>query len=387
MGVGRPHNLTELEILAVDADVNVADGHPRQQLTPSQAAVVGRIPEMFEVAAATSFEALEARAHRAFMDAVGQYRAPVGTGRMLSCYASSVGIDVVARCLSERARNVALIHPTFDNIPDLLKAWSVQLVPLEESDLDIRGVERIAADDLDCLWLTTPNNPSGCVVDEARLRHIAEFCAVRDLVLVLDTSFRGFDRRAQYDTYALLDEIGGEYVVIEDTGKLWPTLELKLGIVVYSPRNRLRLERAMSDVLLSVSPVVLQLVEGFATDAANGGFAQLHGHIADNRCRLREALGNLDAVRVVDNGTRISVERIEIVNGHAPQLWRELSARGVHVLPCGPFHWARPSDGESYLRVALGREPETIERAVSEIRRSMEKHSQSRATLTKPALL
>jgi enduracididine biosynthesis enzyme MppP len=367
------HNLTELEILALSAEVNVADGHPRQRLTESQRAIVGKFPELFALAAGVPFEALETRAQRSYMDAVQQAAAPVGSGRIFSGYASSVCIDAVARCLSESAPRVGLIHPTFDNIPDLLKAWSVQLVPVDEDQMDASGIERAGGGDLDAVFVTTPNNPTGRVVGEAALADIAQYCAARDMVLVIDTSFRGFDVRAQYDTYELLDATGVDYAVIEDTGKLWPASELKLGMVATSERTRLQLERAMTDILLSVSPFVCLFVDALARDAADGGFEQLHRLVADNRERVRNGLRDAPNASVVETDTRVSVERIKLADGvSAALLWEQLRSRGVHVLPCGQFHWARPGDGDCFIRIALGREPEMIERAIAEIRHSLE---------------
>lgn len=366
-------NLTEFEILALDAEINVADGHPRQELTDSQREIVARFPEMFVAAGRHHFEELEMRAEHAFFGALQQWRAPVGTDRTLSAYASSVAMDVVARCLARVAPKIALIHPTFDNIPDLLKAWSLELVPVEEDDLNPRAIERAGGRDLGCVFITTPNNPTGRVLDEDSLGDIADFCKTRGLVLVLDTSFRGFDVRAQYDNYALLDGIGVEYAIIEDTGKLWPTSELKLGLLVSSRRTRLDLRRAMSDILLSVSPFVLLLVEAFAQEAAMGGFERLHRLVASNRELLRHELEDVECARVVDGGTRISVERIELDEGmSARAIWKELQEEGVHVLPCGPFHWARQHEGDRYLRIAIGREPETVERAARAIKRHLQ---------------
>jgi enduracididine biosynthesis enzyme MppP len=371
-------NITEFEILALDAEINVADGHPRQELTDAQRDIVARFPELFMAAGRHHFEELETRAEKAFFSAVRQWQAPVGTDRILSAYASSVAMDVVARCLAKEAPKVALIHPTFDNIPDLLKAWSLELVPVEEDDLNPRAIERAGGRDLGCVFITTPNNPTGRVLGEESLGEIAEFCKARGLVLVLDTSFRGFDTRAQYDNYALLDGIGAEYVIIEDTGKLWPTSELKLGLLASSRRTRLDLRRAMSDILLSVSPFVLLLVEAFAQDAAMGGFERLHGLVEGNRELLRRELEDVECARVVDGGTRISVERIELDEGlSARAIWKELERESVHVLPCGPFHWARQPEGDRYLRIAIGREPETVERAA----RAIKRHLQTAGTL------
>ena len=366
-------NLTEFEIVALDAEINASDGHPRQELTGSQREIIAELPEMFLRAGRTPFEALEERAHRAFFGALGQARAPVGTGRVLSAYSSSVAMDVVARCLRDAAPRIALVHPTFDNIPDLLKAWSLELVPIEEDQLVPRELERIGGNDLDCVFITTPNNPSGCVVGRDELAEVAEFCASRNIVLVLDTSFRGFDTRAQFDTYELLDGTSVEYVIIEDSGKLWPTSELKLGLLASSERNRLNLERAMSDILLSVSPFVLLLVEAFSADAAQGGFESLHRLIRGNRELFRRELAGASSARVVDNGTRISVERVELADAASAQaLWADLRADGVHTLPCGPFHWARPGEGEPFLRIALGREPELVEQVARAVRGHLE---------------
>jgi aspartate/methionine/tyrosine aminotransferase len=45
-----------------------------------------------------------------------------------------------------------------------------------------------------------------------------------------------------------------------------------------------------------------------------------------------------------------------------------LLQRGVHTVPCRPFYWAQPDEGEHYLRVALSRNPEAVESAVEAIR-------------------
>ena len=37
--------------------------------------------------------------------------------------------------------------------------------------------------------------------------------------------------------------------------------------------------------------------------------------------------------------------------------------RGVHVLPCAPFHWADPEGGLRFIRISLARPFETVEMA------------------------
>ncbi|MGW6857016.1 aminotransferase class I/II-fold pyridoxal phosphate-dependent enzyme [Streptomyces xanthophaeus] len=353
-------NLTRYEILALDGDINVSDGHPRQSLTTGQQAVIDRLPELFHSSAREGFADLESRAQREFLHSLGQLSAPVEAGRVLSCYSSSVAMEVVARSLSDVCKTIGLIHPTFDNIPDLLRGRGIGLVPLDEQELIQGRVPALA--EVDAVFLTVPNNPTGAVIGPAALRTIAESCAGHGKILVLDTSFRGFVTEEREDTYALLDRTGVHYVIIEDTGKLWPLSELKLGFIGHSAACPLDLYENLSDVLLSVSPFVLALVAEFADEAGAGGYQRLHTLVSRNRRILREALEDTEA-RLPGNPSDVSVSMIDLPAPlDAGRVWADLKASGLHVLRCEPFYWAAPARGSRRIRVALARDSVVIEK-------------------------
>ena len=144
--------------------------------------------------------------------------------------------------------------------------------------------------ELDAVMTANPNNPTGPCSAAPALRRLADACADRGAILVIDACFRAFDTRTQYDSYAVLDESGVEYVVIEDTGKLWPTGGIKLGFRVTSARNRLPIVEVAADILLTAPPFATAVVEAFALDMAAGGLATLQARIDGNREILREEL-------------------------------------------------------------------------------------------------
>ncbi|MFF7166812.1 aminotransferase class I/II-fold pyridoxal phosphate-dependent enzyme [Streptomyces sp. NPDC008086] len=354
-------NLTKYEMLALDGGLNVSDGHPRQSLSPTQHRILQRMPEIFARAAEEQFAEIERRAQRTFLDSLGQFTAPVEAGRVHSSYASSVAMDVVARSLRPRVRSIGLIHPTFDNIPDLLLGWGHQLVPLEERALTEGEIPELHR--LDAVFLTVPNNPTGTVIGTEALRRIAVTCADRGIPLILDTCFRGFAPQDRPDMYALLDETGVEWIMIEDTGKLWPLLELKLGFISYSRQCSFDIVENLSDVLLSVSPFVLSLVTEFAEDARKGGYEQIHSLIRRNRTVLAEALEDTGA-SLASHPSGVSVTLVKLPDHLSSRpVWRELRRAGLHTLPCDPFFWADKGQGERYLRVALSRDTPLIEKA------------------------
>ncbi|MCB4208805.1 aminotransferase class I/II-fold pyridoxal phosphate-dependent enzyme [Arthrobacter sp. UM1] len=370
-------NLTEFEYAAINCHVtNVADGHARQKQTRSQAAIIDDLPAVFRESERTPVDELEYRAHRAFFGMLGQTGYPAEhKDRIFACYASSVAMEILARALATEVSSLALVHPTFDNIPDILKGMHINLVPFEEELL--HGGERSRVEDLvqsvGAVFITTPNNPTGRVLGEKRLRMLAEICAASDAVLCLDTSFRGFDPRAQYDHYSILENSGCRWAVVEDTGKLWPTLDLKVGWLVTSANLNLPVGKVYSDILLGVSPMILTLVRRFAEDGTAGGLVELQKFIAENREIVREGLRGLDGVTHEGDEVYGSVERVFMERRSSSDVWSELADSGVYVLPCHKFHWARPEEGDTSLRIALARDPENLALSVRRIREVLER--------------
>jgi enduracididine biosynthesis enzyme MppP len=360
-------NLTQLECMALNSPLNLADGHARQDLTSSQREIIRELPDLFAEGIKRPAEELERSAVNTYFSMLGQHSFPTGPGRLLSCYSSSVAMEIVARSLATAIKSIALIHPTFDNIPDILKGVGLHLAPLPEEQLRDGDLDAVISS-VGGIFVTTPNNPTGRVLSEARLQYIANKCAERDIIFVLDTSFRGFDTRAHYDHYALLEASGCRWIVIEDTGKLWPTLELKVGWLVSSANINLPVTQIYSDILLCVSPLVLALVERLAEDAAVGGLSELHRFIAMNRQIIRSELADLPGVHFPDATSRGSVERIHLGERSSTATWNALRERNIYVLPCQKFYWANPAEGGNALRVALARPASSLATAARALR-------------------
>ncbi len=224
--------------------------------------------------------------------------------------------------------------------------------------------------------MTHPNNPTGLITPEGHLRSLAAHAVRHGQTVIIDASFRGQVRAAQYDMYALLDEAGADWIIIEDTGKLWPTHELKIGMLAYSTRTKLPIERAFSESLLSASPVVLQLIATLARDWSSGGYERAHALIDRNRATVEEAIRPA-GLRLADPDSQISVARVELPQDgpDSSLLYQALVARGVHVLPCAPVHWADPQSGLRFIRLSLARPFSAVEAAASTLAKSYQELS------------
>jgi enduracididine biosynthesis enzyme MppP len=362
-------NLTQYETVALDSELNLSDGHPRQDLTEQQRQIVESLSDMWMQSFKHPASTIEREAAEAFFSLFGQKSHLDSHDEIVACYSSSVAMEIFARALSQQGSSIALLHPTFDNIPDILRGNRLNLVAIDEEDCHRQqALSEELLNKVDAVFLTTPNNPTGRYISAVLLDRIARQCAASDTILALDTCFRGFDIRTHYDHYAILRESGSRWVVIEDTGKLWPTLELKVGWLSWSSNVGIPLRRVYSDILLAVSPVILMLVRKLADDAMAGGMERLHWSIAENRKALRETLSGIDGVSFPDSDSRVSVERIEFASIDAAAVWRLLRDRNIYVLPCRMFHWDRPEEGNNMIRVALSRPLGKVLRGAEAIR-------------------
>jgi hypothetical protein len=70
-----------------------------------------RIADMFTEASSRPFPDIEYEAHTTFLRAIGQHNVPVGTGRILSCYSSTLAPEIVARALPAKAQVVPPSSP------------------------------------------------------------------------------------------------------------------------------------------------------------------------------------------------------------------------------------------------------------------------------------
>jgi len=354
-------NLTQYEQVSGRLRHNLSDAHTHQWQDSAQRQIVQRLPGIYLRSEFGRQEDMETGFQQAFFGLAGQHSVAANPYLFLS-YSASVSIDIVATYLAERNLSAGLVQPCIDAQAAILRRRGVRLIPVAEATLSGRAGLRdllTRGDRPDALFLTLPNNPTGFALGQAGFERLARMCEATGTLLIIDWTFRFYtETYGAWDQYAVVDGIGVDYLCIEDTGKTWPTLDLKCSALVTSPHLYPQVRELHNDILLNVSPFVLSLLTAYLQDSQQRGLdATVRKLIRTNRRALARTLSG-SVLAPAASGRMVSVEWIRIDSTDLTGLdLVEMSGDiGIGILPGHHFYWADHDAGSRYVRFALARE-------------------------------
>ncbi|PKH40012.1 aspartate aminotransferase [Pseudomonas sp. 43NM1] len=378
-------DITQHEISALKTRFNLADAHTHQDQSLTQQKIVDSLPELWYRAQGQTQYKSEQEFIKAFFTFHGQEHALKRHDEIYLVYAASVAMHITATYLRKRDMSVGLIEPCFDNLHDLLKHMEVPLSPLDESlfqsPRDVYANLQTAAAKVDAIFLVDPNNPTGSSMfanGAQTFMEVARYCRDHGKLLILDFCFAAFIKTAggnRVDAYAILDEIGTQYIIMEDTGKTWPLQDTKCATIMSSRALNADIYSIVTSVLLNVSPFILNVVTQYINDSSDDDFESVRSVLDINREAAQKHLhGNF--LKYLTPMIETSVAWFEILRDgvSADDLQAYLMNYDVYVLPGKYFFWSKPQTGQKYIRLALARKPEEFKLAVETIAVALENY-------------
>lgn len=351
-----PTKLTDYELEALLSRYNFADGHARDERPASASRALRQVEHYILSPRAYRRENIECAFSDAFFGLAHQ-RAPIETDRVLYCGSASLSIEILANYLRLKRLSVALIEPAFDNLADILRRQCVGLIALSEDRLRDHDWGWLDDVGIDAVFLVLPNNPTGYLCSEADFQHLVERCAARNKLLILDFSLRFFAQELfEWDQYALLEQSGVRYVAIEDTGKTWPTFELKVSALAADPTTFPALRSIYTDIFLYLSPLNFIFLTEYITDSQRDGLDETVWRVhRANREQLRAAI-TAAPLRPLSPPT-IGVEWIRIEHSMSDvEFMNRLGILGIRIIPGRYFYWSNPEAHTDCIRIALMRD-------------------------------
>lgn len=288
--------------------------------------------------------------------------------KYLMCTTASMGMEIIANYLRLKGFGLSLIEPCFDNLADICKRHMIPLESFPDEALDSPNFETLlASENTQAICLVTPNNPTGNIITKINFLGLIDYCKRANKLLILDCAFRPYIPQAQiFDHYEILADSGIDYIVIEDTGKTWPTVELKAPFLAVSNSIYEQIYQIYTDFVLHVSPFVIRLMTEFIKLSIEDQFFHTHQIVKRNREALYESVKGTFLTPVEKPHSSVSWLKVDGMTGF--DLKKILDERRLYVIPGDYFFWSNPKNGIYYIRIALVRDPEVFSRAAKLLR-------------------
>jgi aspartate/methionine/tyrosine aminotransferase len=379
-------SLTDYETLGLYSDLNLADGHAYHDSSRQFPELQQELPKIWEEATRLKVHECEILFREEFAKTSG-ITSTTNSDNFRILPTASNTIDMIATVLREKNLRTTLVEPTFDNIALLLRRHKVALSSIDEINL-ISAIEtktlhqQPTLKESDALFLVNPNNPTATVISQSQLGEIVEYCLLHRKTILIDNTFRLFNTDG-YDDYKLLIESGVSFIAFEDTGKVWPTHDLKTSLVFYSHDHKDLLEEIYGEIYLCHSRFAMILHTHFAREARRIGLEQsTWSQVRERKQLLHTAIHNTE-LTIVENDTsaclpmawidisRSGVADIEMVS--------YLGSRNIQVLPGRNFYWNSINNPEhqKFIRIALFKPLPNFLGAISQLRVAMQEFTTS----------
>lgn len=351
-------NLTEYEIPVLPEEFNLTDGHMYRAWSSEESKIIDRATDIFKSVHRQMQPQLEAEYVRLFME-LAEQRLDSENQKYLICTTASEALEIVANYMRLAGKTLSFIEPCFDNLADIYKRHDIPLTPFPDECLESPRIsEFLANSTTSAICLVTPNNPTGTTLTQDNLAKLLKHCKERGVFLVLDTCFRAYTPHEEvYDQYGMLIDSGIDYAVIEDTGKTWPTMELKVPILAVSNSVYQPIYDIYTDFLYHVSPFSVQLMTEFIKNSIRDNKEYLHHIVRVNRNALYR---NIEGTFLTPVEKQTSVSWLKIKGFTSFELKDALAQSGIHILPGDYFYWSNREQGKHYIRISLSRDPESF---------------------------
>ncbi|MBK7359006.1 MAG: aminotransferase class I/II-fold pyridoxal phosphate-dependent enzyme [Saprospiraceae bacterium] len=349
--------LTEYERIGLLTAFNFSDGHAYHDIPTVLQPVIDRIELIWKESVSKQVPELEDRFKRALSRVI---KSPIlGNHSHFSlCPTASNSIDIVGAWLATKNYHVGLLEPVFDNLFLMLRRRNVQISEIQEADLvNLHDLtKKIDGRKLNCLFIINPNNPTGFDLSLQEFQKLCELCTAKGVTMIIDKTFRLYSRRA-FDDYHVLTNYGTNYIVIEDTGKTWPTHETKVSLIAYSESIANEIRCLYEEIYLAHSKFSINLLSHLIEETHRIGVKTVIWDEVDIRKeRLKKILAGTKLTEIIDersspiplgwiNCSETGLTDLQMVN--------ELKKKEITILPGKYFFWNSQDKNIHNIRISL----------------------------------
>lgn len=283
-----------------------------------------------------------------------------------STYAFLVAVDVLIETPGDE---VIVLDPGYDSYPNIIRSFGGNVIYSPRGTNDAENLENLASrvsGRTVAIVLCSPDNPSGEVFSRGFLDQVVDMCTKHNITLVLDQTFFQINLSGGA-TPSVSDTTPAElsYVVIGDTGKVLGLDGTKLGALMFSPNLAAAVEDKTNVYFFELNKYDLFVLAKILHDQRFGGYLEsLRESVLQNLAYIKENVSPLVLVET-PAGSSVCMLDIRGTGLSDVEFVALMQKNGLALIPCSYFYSGVSEISHDYVRIALARPFEDVQKAVA----------------------
>lgn len=281
-------------------------------------------------------------------------------------------VMLIAQATVRPGDNALVITPSWPNIMRALQInrAEVREVPIEAGDegwsLDLERVYAACDARTRVLYLASPGNPTGWMIERPQALALLEFCRARDIAIVADEVYHRtvYGRNASF-SFLEIAQPDDPLFVVNSFSKAWAMTGWRLGWLVYPDGCKDAFEKLIQFNTCGAP----EFLQHGAIAALNDGEEFVRYFVdrcAQGRAVVNERLGRMQRVRnFPSGGSFYAMFEVEGVADTLAFCKRAVAEAQIGMAPGMAFG----AGGEKYIRLCYAKSPELLHEAMNRLER------------------
>ncbi len=298
------------------------------------------------------------------------HQRPITEDRITVSASAMNGIMLVMQLLVDPGDNVVLVTPLWPNCAETvhIMGGETRRVPLDLKDgrwqLDIDRLFDQCDGRTKAIFLNSPGNPTGWVMDAESQRIVLDEARARNITIIADEVYERLcyvgDRAPSFLDIA---EPGDPVIAVNSFSKNWSMTGWRLGWLTHPPSLGDRMGM-LTEYNIAGPTSFVQHAGATALRDGDDYIASLRARYRQNRNIICDRLAGWDRVRLArPDGAFYAFFAVEGADDSMALALEILNKTGVGVAPGAAFG----PEGEGWLRLCFGVRPETLEIALDRL--------------------
>jgi aspartate aminotransferase len=262
--------------------------------------------------------------------------------------------------------------PTYGAVLNYLECVQ-KPIPLKEENkfrLDPADIEAKITEKTKLILINSPMNPTGSVMKKSELEHVAELAEKNNLLVLTDEIYSKMTYDEPFYSPAVRDEAKTRTIILDGFAKAYSMTGWRLGYAVGPEEIIDRMGLLISTTISCVPP----FIQKAGVEALTGPQTDLHNNMIAFRERRDAIVKGLNEISgfscMIPQGAFYAFPNITGTGMSSKQLSDFLlNEAGVACLPGTIFG----VNGEGYLRFSYATDVQTINKAIAQIKKAIEK--------------